>query len=274
MARSVYWQDLTSPEFRELDPQRTIALLPVAAVEQHGPHLPLSTDAVISEGLVRETLQRCTDAFTVLALPPLTVGHSLEHTGFPGTLSASAETLLGLWVDVGRSVERAGIRKLVILNSHGGQGHLVDIAALRLRAELGMFVVRASYPRLGIPDDLFDPREVAEGLHGGEVETSLMLHLRPDLVQREALGNPTALPARLMHANQVLGVERPVGFGWMSQDLHPSGVCGNAARADARRGAALLDHLVFRLIRLLQEVAAAPLETLGNPGTTAGARYV
>jgi len=206
----------------------------------------------------------CSDrqCFPQTHAPALAIGHSLEHTGYPGTLSASAEALLALWVDVGRGAANSGICKLIFLNSHGGQTHLVDIAALRLRTELGMLTVRANYFRLGAPAGLFDAKELAYGIHGGEVETSLMLHLRPDLVRLEALTDFDGLPSRLARENAVLGVEEPVGMGWMSQDLNPAGVVGNAAGADAARGSRLLSHLVERLVTLLHETAATPLSTL------------
>jgi creatinine amidohydrolase len=262
--QSGYWQDLTTRDFASLDPERTVALLPVAAVEQHGPHLPLATDAVINEGIVTECLGRLPSRPIVLVLPALTVGMSLEHTSFAGTLHIDADTLASAWIGIGRSVARAGLRKLVILNTHGGQKALVDLVALSLRAELGMLVVRANYFAFGARPGLFDEHELAHGLHGGEVETSLMLHLRPDLVRRAALEDFAALPGRLASRNELLGAEKPVGFGWLSEDLHPAGVCGNAARADARRGAEHLDYLAGRLVTLLAEVGATPLGTLST----------
>ena len=264
MIASGYWQDLTSDQLQDVDPEETIAILPVSAVEQHGPHLPLSTDAVINDGIVDCLLRAVPEDLTILVLPALSIGHSLEHTGYPGTLTSSAETLLALWVDVGRCAARSGIRKLVFLNSHGGQAQLVDIAALRLRAECRMLTVRADYFRLGSPDGLFDTEELAFGIHGGEVETSLMLHLRPDLVRLEALNDFEGLPARLARENAILGVEEPAGMGWMSQDLNRSGVVGNAAGADAARGSRLLSHLSERLVILLRETAEMPLSTIQN----------
>lgn len=264
MLTSSYWRDLTSDQLGAVDPETTIAILPVSAIEQHGPRLPLSTDAVINDGIVDRLLRAVPDTVTVLVLPALTIGHSLEHTGDPGTLSASAETLLALWADVGRCAANSGLRKLMFLNSHGGQVHLVDIAALRLRVEFDLLAVRANYFSLGVPDGLFDANELAYGIHGGEVETSLMLHLGPDLVRQEALTDCNGLPGRLAHENAVLGVEDPVGIGWMSQDLNPAGVVGNAADAYAERGSRLLSHLIARLVTLLQETAAMPLSTLQN----------
>jgi creatinine amidohydrolase len=260
--RSKHWQELTSDDFRNLDPEVTIAVLPVSAVEQHGPHLPLATDAVINEGIINATLSRLPEQPAVLVLPAMTVGSSLEHTRFAGTLSVDATALLAVWLDIGRSVARAGVHKLVIFNSHGGQQALLDLAALRLRVELQMLVVRANYFAFGSPPGVFDEQELAHGLHGGEVETSLLLHLRPDLVRREALQDFAGLPAEMAARHGMLGAESPVGFGWMSQDLHPAGVCGNAARADAERGARHLDYLADRLASLLVEVGETPLSTL------------
>jgi len=259
---SGYWQDLTTTDFSGLDAETTIALLPVAAIEQHGPHLPLATDAIINEGLVAETLKQLGERPSVLVLPAMTLGHSLEHTDFAGTLSLEAETVLANWLAVGESVARAGLRKLVILNTHGGQTGLVDLVALRLRVGKNMLVVRGNYFAFGTPPDLFEHNELAHGIHGGAAETSLMLHLRPDLVRSDRLDDFRGLSGEMAGQNLVFGAEKPVGFGWMSQDLHPAGVVGNAKDADAERGAAYLEHLAGRMVTLLGEVADTPLSRL------------
>jgi creatinine amidohydrolase len=271
------WQDLTTTDFARVDPQRTVALLPVAAIEQHGPHLPLSTDAEINRGIVDAAMRRLPSGASVLVLPALVVGDSLEHSAFPGTLSAELEPLLALWLAVGRGVARAGVRKLVIFNSHGGQRAHVDLAALRLRVAHGLLVARAHSFSFGVPPGLFAADELAHGLHGGAVETSLMLHLRPELVRREALADfasawrvpadpaapfapaAPAAPSAASMAGRLLSAEKPVGIGWMAQDLHPSGACGDASAANAEHGRRLLDHLADMLVRLLAEVEAAPL---------------
>ncbi|MGF1546251.1 MAG: creatininase family protein [Thiotrichales bacterium] len=262
MAPLRYWQDLTTAEFARLDPERTIALLPVAAIEQHGPHLPLATDALINAGLVERLRTAPLTQAEVLVLPPQVIGNSLEHTAYPGTLHAPPETLLALWTALGRSVARSGLRKLLILNTHGGQQSLVDLVALRLRAEENLLVVRANYFAFGTPPGLFAHDELAHGLHGGEVETSMLLHLHPELVRREALTDFAALPRELAGKQRWLGVEQPVGFGWMAQDLHPAGVCGNAAAADSERGRQLLEYLAHTLASVLDETARLPLTTL------------
>lgn len=262
--RSGYWQELTTRDFADVNPEKTIALLPVAAIEQHGPHLPLATDAIINEGIVAASMARLPDRLSVLVLPALTVGSSLEHTAFAGTLSIDAETLLATWKQIGACVAHTGIRKLVILNTHGGQTALVDLAALHLRAAHAMLVARANYARFGTPEGLFSEQELAEDIHGGLVETSLMLHLQPDLVKQDAIEAFAGLPSKLTERNDELGVENPIGFGWMSQDLHPSGACGNAAGADAHRGKAYLEHISDALVRLLAELTATPLSIIEN----------
>lgn len=256
---SGYWQDLTTTDFACVDPARTIALLPVAAIEQHGPHLPLATDALINQGVVVQTLQRLPPSASVLVLPVLTIGDSLEHTAFPGTLSADLDDLLGLWLAVGRSVARAGVKKLVIFNSHGGQRAHVDLAALRLRVHHGLLVVRAHSFSFGVPPGLFEAEELAHGLHGGAVETSLVMHLRPDLVRTAKLADFASRGAALARRGGLLGAEKPVGIGWMTQDLNAQGACGNATAASADKGARLLDHMAGSLAQLLAEVEAMPV---------------
>ena len=260
----ISWTDLRTDEFAHLDPEATVAILPVAAVEQHGPHLPVGTDAMILEGIL-ERIDVDPEDVKVLALPLQQIGHSPEHTGFPGTLHQEPETLLAHWTNVGRAVRRTGIRKLVILNSHGGQVQLVDLVGQRLRQECGMLVVRAQTFAFGVPDRLFDRDELRYGMHGGEVETSMMLALRPDLVRMEAAGDFASAAAEMDETFDLLGAEEPIGFAWAAQDLHPSGATGNAALADAERGERLLGYLAEEVATLLCDVGAFGLERLEEP---------
>jgi creatinine amidohydrolase len=261
-----YWQDLATTDFAGLDTESTLVILPVAATEQHGPHLPLGTDLLINRGIIAATDSYLDNDIRVLVLPEQAVGDSLEHSAFAGTLTLRPESLLSAWSAIGAAVARSGLRKLVIFNSHGGQTGLVDQVALRLRVEQGMLVVRANYFALGTPPGLFAEDELAHGLHGGELETSLMLHLHPGLVRQDALRD-FAWPDTA--ADALLQAERPVGYAWMSQDLNPAGAVGRAARADARRGARLLDHLGRSLATVLSQTAAMPLGTLRD-GPEAG----
>jgi creatinine amidohydrolase len=215
---------------------------------------------VINDAIVRATLERVTGPPALLVLPSQNVGLSPEHTSFAGTLSIRDATLLDAWTDLGRSVARTGVRKLIVFNTHGGQKSLIDLLAMRLRTELGMLTVRATYFAFGALPGLFE--ETIHDIHGGEVETSLMLHLRPDLVRTSALADFTGLPHELAAKNRLLGAEKPVGIGWRAEDLNPAGACGNAARADGRRGAQHLAYLAERLAALIGEVAATPLTIL------------
>ncbi|MFT5447274.1 MAG: creatinine amidohydrolase [Gammaproteobacteria bacterium] len=259
---SGYWQDLTSAQLRTVCAQRTVAVLPLAAVEQHGPHLPLGTDALINDGVLRRCIQQVSSDLSMLVLPAMNVGDSLEHSDFHGTLSIDSQVLMQSWLDIGRSVARAGVHKLVLFNSHGGQLPLVDLVAVRLRAEQAMLVARVNTFRLGVPDGSFSRDELAHGIHGGEVETSLMLHLHPELVRREQLRDFESLGADWATQDRLLGVEKPAGIGWMAQDLNAQGVCGNAAAADAVRGERLLEHLAQAVCQIVTELADTPLDVL------------
>lgn len=255
---SGYWQDLSTTDFARVDAARTVALLPVAAIEQHGPHLPLATDALINAGVVQRALQLLPPSASVLVLPALNIGDSLEHSAFPGTLSADLDALLSLWLSIGRDVARAGVTKLVIFNSHGGQRAHVDLAALRLRVAHGLLTVRAHSFSFGVPPKLFAADELAHGLHGGAIETSLVMHLRPDLVRRDALADFPTLGSTIAARGGLLGVEDPVGIGWMAQDLNAQGACGNAAAASAEKGALVLEHMAQALVRVLAELQDMP----------------
>jgi creatinine amidohydrolase len=262
---SGFWHDMTSEDFAEVDPESAIALLPVAATEQHGPHLPLYTDSYIAEGIVDRVLELLPDELTVLVLPLLPVGESREHTGFAGTLSLSPETVIRLWREVGESVAQAGLRKLVILNSHGGQPQIVDIVAQELRLERRMLVVKANSFRFAVPPGLFSEEELAHGVHAGALETSLMLHLRPDLVRGERAERFDPLTLTLDRDYPRLGKQGPARFAWAAQDLHPSGASGDAGEADAERGRLVLDHVARELVKLLDDVRRFPLEWLREP---------
>jgi creatinine amidohydrolase len=252
---SRYWQDLPWPAFRSLPPD-TVAVLPVAAIEQHGPHLPVSVDTTINQGLLTAALARLPAEAPVLVLPTQAVGLSVEHTRFPGTLTSSAETLLALWTEIGESVARAGVRRLVIFNSHGGQPQLVDLVCRRLRIRARMFAVGCMWPRLGMPPGLDDP----EGIHGGLVETAVMLHLAPALVDMRQARNFRSAWLDRAADFKALVPEGGIGFGWQTQDLHPAGALGDASRGTAEAGALVVDHIATRLAGLLQEVQRFDLD--------------
>lgn len=259
---SGYWQDMTTLDFAGLDAEATVALLPVGAIEQHGPHLPLATDALIAEELARQVLDLLPEAASVLVLPAQSIGDSGEHAAFAGTLDLEPETLIRAWTEIGRAVRRAGPRKLVILNSHGGQPQAVDIAAQRLRRELDMLVVKANTFRLGLPEGLFDRDELAYGIHAGAIETSVMLHLRPELVRRDRLADFPSLSREMEGSFALLGPGRVASFAWAAQDLNPDGACGDARQASAEKGRAVFNHWARSLAGILEETARFPLSSL------------
>jgi creatinine amidohydrolase len=257
------WQDMTTAEFAALDKDRAIAVLPVAAVEQHGPHLPVWVDSCINQGIVEHVLRQLPTDVPATFLPMMPIGKSNEHIAFPGTLTLSAETLIRLWTEIGESVARAGIRKLVILNSHGGQPQIMDIVARDLRVRLKMLVVTLSYWGLGKPPDLFPESENRHGIHGGSGETSMMLYLRPDLVREDRRQNFVPASIAMERDYRYLRPEGSgIGFGWQTQDLNPLGACGNALDADAERGRQIIEQAAGRFVELLREIDAFPLASL------------
>ncbi len=259
---SRYWEELTTTEFAALDAARIVALLPVAAIEQHGPHLPVCVDAAINRAIVGEAVARAPEALPVLVLPAMNVGKSNEHQEFPGTLTLSAETLTRLWTEIGELVHRTGVRRMLILNTHGGQPQIADIVARDLRVRLGMFVVTVGPGGLGRPKGLFSDDELEFGIHGGAVETSIMMAARPELVNHARLANFQSAAEDVARSYTYLRAEGKIGFGWQTQDLHPDGACGNALDADPERGKLLIDHAANALVALLDEVARYPLDRI------------
>ncbi|WP_110648883.1 creatininase family protein [Salinicola peritrichatus] len=258
----LHWQDLTSHELAALAGDDSVAVLPLAAIEQHGAHLPLSTDLDIGLGLLAAATERLDGARTVLILPPLAIGSSLEHRDFAGTLSLMPEAAIGVIEALGEAVARAGIRRLVLFNSHGGNKAVIDLAALKLRAAHAMLVVKANYFRFAPPADTLPAAELRHGLHGGALETSMMLYLAPEKVRREHLVDAVSEGLNQELAGSTLGPEGDAGYAWMAQDLHPSGGTGNATLADADTGRRLVEHFATRLAQVIDEAGRFDLETL------------
>lgn len=268
-----YWADLSTVDFAQLDASATVVVLPVAAIEQHGPHLPVNVDCALAEGIIDAAIQQLPPEFPVLLLPTQSVGYSPEHLCFAGTLSLQPDTLIRLWTELGACVARAGLRKLVLFNSHGGQVSMMDIVARELRSKHGMMVYSTSWFALPLGagvDGLFSPEEHRFGIHAGDMETSMMLHLCPDRVHmdRAIHFHSTAQERAARYA--VLGNGRSAKLGWQIQDYNPEGAVGNAAAASSDKGALMVESAARQLALLLQEVAELPLSTLKD-GPTAGA---
>jgi creatinine amidohydrolase len=256
------WRNLSWPEFEGLDPARTLALQPVGAIEQHGPHLPVGVDAMIAEAVARAAAARCEGDFIVLILPTTQVGKSTEHIAYPGTLTLGAETLTRLWTEIGDSVARAGLRKLVFLNAHGGQPQVMEIVARDMRVRHGMLALASGWWSAGLPEGVFPEGEMRHGIHAGAVETAMMLHIAPELVRMGRAENFAPATARTAGAYARLRMVGPMQIGWMAQDLHPSGAAGDATLATAEAGRLMFEDVARRYAELLQEVAAYPLDAI------------
>ena len=269
---SRFWADWRTTDFQSLALDRAIAVLPVAATEQHGPHLPLSVDTDLVQGVVAAALPHLSADLPVLFLPTQTVGLSPEHARFAGTLTLKAETVIRLWTDIGESVAASGVRKLVLLNAHGGQVSVMDIVARDLRARLGMLVYSVSWFNVPLRDALgndvnamFPPEEHRFGVHAGDIETSLMLALRPDQVrmaQAQNFRSSAQDRAEAIERFEILGNGKSAKLGWQMQDYNRQGAAGNAAAATLEKGQVLLEAAGRALAQLLAEVDRLPPDTL------------
>jgi creatinine amidohydrolase len=256
------WMEMTWQEIAGAETGRWIAVLPLAAVEQHGPHLPLGVDTFIAEAYLARARDMLLDDLPVTFLPVQRFGVSAEHLAYPGTLTISAATAIALWTELGDSLARAGLRKLVLVTSHGGNVAAMELVARDLRARLGMLAVTVGWHRFGYPDGAFSPDEKKHGVHGGDIETSLMLAAKPDTVRMAEA--PKATPATVAMAREFkwLGAYRPAGFAWMTQDLHPSGAVGDATLATAEKGETALQRGAEAFVELLREIDRFDLSRL------------
>ncbi len=262
MTAKRYWAELKSSEFAAIDPNSTLAILPVAATEQHGPHLPVMTDTAIAQGMIETVLARLPDELRVLFLPIQTIGKSNEHLRSPGTITYSAENLIRIWCEIGEGVHRAGLRKLVIVNSHGGNTDVIGIVARELRVRLGLLVATTQWRRYGLPPGLYSPFDATHGIHAGDIETSLMLHFRADLVDMSKAKFFTSKAATMEQDYTHLRPAGQHGFGWIAQDINRDGAVGDASAATADKGRLTAEHQADGFIALLRDVARFPLEEL------------
>ena len=270
---SRFWADLCTQDFAALissgQAAHTIAVLPLAATEQHGPHLPLSVDTVLVDGVVAAALAHLAPDLKVLFLPTQAVGLSPEHASFAGTLTLKTETILRLWTDIAESVAAAGIRKLLLFNSHGGQVSVMDLVARDLRARLGLLVYSVSWFNLPLLDAqghdvnaLFSAQEHRFGIHAGDIETSMMLALDPAHVDMAQAADFSSSAQHRAQQFEILGNGRSAKLGWQMQDYNAAGAVGNAGAASAEKGRAVVAAAGRSLAGLLAEIDRLPLSTL------------
>ncbi|MBV1706870.1 MAG: creatininase family protein [Hyphomicrobiales bacterium] len=256
------WASLTTAQIEHIDMGEAICVLPVAAVEQHGPHLPLGTDTMIMEGYLARLLPRLPAGEPVLFLPVQSVGASREHENFPGTLSLAPDVAMRIWGDMLAQVAATGCRKLLLLNSHGGNVPVLDLVAREARAAHDVLAVTASWHRFGYPEGLFSDAERLHGIHGGDIETSLMLAFRPELVNMALADDFVPASVDMAASFTWLRANHPVGFGWMAEDLSARGAMGNAALATRAKGELAAEHAVKACLDLLQDIKKFDLARL------------
>ena len=267
LPRTRFWAELSARDFQRLDLARHVAVLPVAAVEQHGPHLPLDVDATIADGLIAATVNRLAPDCPVLFLPTQRIGKSDEHEAFAGTLSLDAPTLIATWTAIGQAVARAGVRRLVLFNTHGGNVSTLDIVGRTLRVRDRLVVFTVNWFSLGLPDGVADADELRFGIHGGLVETAVMLALAPERVRMDQAERFASARQAQAGAFVHLADGSSARWSWATQDLNPKGAVGDAASATAELGHAIIEHVAERFARLLDEVARFPLNALvDGPG--------
>ncbi|MCJ7623897.1 MAG: creatininase family protein, partial [Anaerolineaceae bacterium] len=231
---------LTSMEIAEIAKREdAIVLLPVASIEQHGPHLPVYTDSIIAEQVLARTLDRLPKDFPLWYLPLLPYGKSNEHGGIPGTFSFTSETFIKVLKEIALSVAKNGFRRLVILNAHGGNTEIIDFVIRDIRENSSLFVfglhifLRIATPTAGLSED-----EMTFGIHAGDIETSILLHTHPELVNMELAPDSIPLHLKELQTPPFLG---PLNFAWLTGDISRTGVLGNAKTADPQRGKMYLE---------------------------------
>ncbi|MBC9882579.1 creatininase family protein [Bradyrhizobium sp. INPA01-394B] len=254
MTPSRDWSEIRWADAAPADVSRWIAVLPLAATEQHGPHLPVETDVLIAEAYLARAKEVLPAPLPVTFLPVEPVGISTEHIDYPGTQTLPTETALKRWTGIGEDIARRGVRKLVIITSHGGNSAAMMLVAQDLRAHQKLFVVTTSWSRLSGADKLFPPDEVRHGIHGGAVETSIMLARYPEQVRKDAIADFPASSIAMEKQYRWLSTQRPAPFAWQAQDLNASGAVGNATLAVAAKGEQLIDQGARAFCELLIEV--------------------
>src|SRR5271169_3366664 len=258
------WTDIYWPDLAGAGRERWIAVLPLAATEQHGPHLPVGTDVMIARAYLERVRELIPDTTPVTFLPIQPVGISTEHIDYPGTLTLPTEVALKTWLALGESVARAGIKKLVMVTSHGGNSAAMSLVAQDLRAQHGLLVVTTSWSRLSAAEGIFSAEEVSHGIHGGAAETSIMLARYGEHVRHQAIADFRSSGIAMAKDYRLLSTQRPAPFAWQAQDLHPSGAVGGATQASAEKGERLIDQGARAFCELLADVDKFDLQRLSN----------
>jgi creatinine amidohydrolase len=258
------WTDIHWPDLAGGGCERWIAVLPLAATEQHGPHLPVGTDVMIAQAYLARVREIVPDTVPVTFLPVQPIGISTEHIDFPGTLTLTTEAALKSWLALGASVARAGLKKLVMVTSHGGNSAAMSLVAQDLRAQYGLLAVTTSWSRLSAAEEIFSAQEASHGIHGGAAETSIMLAQYGKQVRLSSIADFRSAGIAITKEYRWLSTQRPAPFAWQAQDLHPSGAVGDATQASAEKGRRLIDRGAHAFCELLADVDKFDMNTLSN----------
>jgi creatinine amidohydrolase len=262
---SKYWADWHTTDFERCAMENHLVVLPLGATEQHGPHLPVSVDCLIVQEIIKVAVQKLEKDTPFLILPTQKIGLSTEHRDFKGTLTYSPELVMNIWMALADSLARAGVKKLLLFNAHGGHQSLMEVVAREIRAKHNMMVYSSSWYQLPLKEEVlasFDAHEHRFGIHGGAIETSIILATHPELVREDAFQNFTSSSEERAQKYPILGNSKSAKLAWMMQDYNPSGVVGDLSQASAAKGEALLEDAGGALSRLILEILSLPLSTI------------
>ena len=255
------WQDyflprLATTDIQALDKEKGVVVLPIGAVEQHGPHLPVYTDTLIAEGMVTSIFEHFTPEDNIWLLPPVPYGKSNEHFGKPGVMTLSAQTLQQVILDIGKSVKASGFRRLVLFNTHGGNIDVLNMMAREIRIETGLMVFRMNAMDFKAElEDLYSTEELQYGIHGGDVETSMILAIEEGWVQMDKA------PVEYYSYNQPVDIKGGPYAAWLIDDLSASGISGEAALATKEKGSETIDRLGRKMAGTLQEISSFEMDS-------------
>jgi creatinine amidohydrolase len=262
---TLYWNRLNKNAFENGSLKDAVVIVPVGATEQHGPHLPTGTDSLLADAMTQLIASK-TRAASVIVFPTLSVTASREHHDFAGSVWTDTETLIAQLAAAGRAVAKAGIKRVVFLNAHGGNIPSLQIACRQLRIDHGLVAVAAGWMTPGMPKVPVHLKH-PEDIHGGFLETSVMLHFHPDLVDMSCAQDFVSTSQKVAQDNSYLRVLGPVSMGWTSRDLHPSGAVGNAKAATADAGREIAEICAEAYATLLDEIAAYSPAFLNEDGS-------
>jgi creatinine amidohydrolase len=252
-----FFPRLSKVEVAQIPKEDALMVLPVGAIEQHGPHMPVFTDTLISEVMLTAAFERLPDDANIWLLPAIPYGKSTEHLGHPGTISLSATTLMAVVMDIAKSLRTSGFEKLVLVNSHGGNADLLSMMAREIRIETGLAVFRLDPGGLGSADEWITPHEKQFGIHAGDMETSVVMSAMPHWVHMEVA--PSEFPN--YPESRYLAL-RSRGFAWVMNDISHSGISGDATQATMEKGQAMVEKFGADIAEALLAFSTFHMKTL------------